>query len=309
MPQTEQLGITELDDPTGFTGVLDKPWGSGVLRIVPVARDCFISMHKLVMNQNIELYEFPGDYACVCSMSEACTRSIPEFEIKQAQPVENILGFSMNKCTISFDIEAGESYDSCCVMILPGALREIGDLYPGNYEQFCDDLRKIGTDEQIHMMRLVLREISNINQHAPGGRLRIRAKAIELLAMVAEAAAGKREAERARNTRSQRDLVARVEGIIQTRLSEKITIDDLARELYVSRNRLCSAFKEETGKGIGEYTRHLKVNRAKDMLAAKSLGVSEIARELGYPRQSSFNAMFKSETGMSPSAWRAQIFN
>lgn len=304
MPQTEQLGIREIPVDFGYSGVLDKPWGSGILEVIPMGSDLLITRHDLLLTETLELTEHPGECACVCTMSRACTRSIPQMRIDRPKANDNILGFAMSESQITFDISAMEPYTSCCLLMLPGIMDDIGDLYPGDYEQLCRDIYSI--DPEAHTPRLtsLLKALSDADTTSVGARLGMRGMVLGIMAEIAISAAAKRQASLAEGTPSQRALVRRAKSLIESRLGSGMTIDSLASELYVGRSKLCSAFKMETGMGIGEFARKLRAERAKEMLLDGGLSVSEIAGLLGYSRQSSFYAMFRSETGMSPTQWR-----
>ena len=81
------------------------------------------------------------------------------------------------------------------------------------------------------------------------------------------------------------------------------SVDELARKLYVSRSRLCDAFKRETGQTVGAYARQLRMERACRLLGDGDHTVSEIAVLLGYPSPSAFCHAFSDFTGMSPRTW------
>ena len=84
------------------------------------------------------------------------------------------------------------------------------------------------------------------------------------------------------------------------------SVDALARRLYVSRSRLCDAFRRETGQTVGAYARQLRMERACRLLEDGDRSVSEIAVLLGYPSLSAFCHAFSDFTGLSPRAWMIQ---
>ena len=84
------------------------------------------------------------------------------------------------------------------------------------------------------------------------------------------------------------------------------SVDALARRLYVSRSRLCDAFRRETGQSVGAYARQLRMERACRLLEDGDRSVSEIAVLLGYPSLSAFCHAFSDFTGMPPRAWMIQ---
>ena len=81
------------------------------------------------------------------------------------------------------------------------------------------------------------------------------------------------------------------------------SVDALARRLYVSRSRLCDAFRRETGQSVGAYARQLRMERACRLLGERAHTVSEVAVLLGYPSPSAFCHAFSDFTGMSPRTW------
>ena len=52
------------------------------------------------------------------------------------------------------------------------------------------------------------------------------------------------------------------------------------------------------------YLRHIRVNRAKDLLVETNFSVMEIAVMVGYSSNSTFTRAFHSITGMTPKAYR-----
>lgn len=101
------------------------------------------------------------------------------------------------------------------------------------------------------------------------------------------------------------ETVRNAQRVIAAHLDENLTLQDIADRVYASRTYLCIAFKQQTGRSVGAYLRACRVERAKELLAGTAAPISEIARAVGYQRQSSFSEAFRKETGTSPSAWRA----
>lgn len=101
------------------------------------------------------------------------------------------------------------------------------------------------------------------------------------------------------------ETVRNAQRVIAAHLDENLTLQDIADRVYASRTYLCIAFKQQTGQSVGAYLRACRVERAKELLADTAAPISEIARTVGYQRQSSFSEAFRKETGASPSEWRA----
>jgi AraC-like DNA-binding protein len=79
----------------------------------------------------------------------------------------------------------------------------------------------------------------------------------------------------------------------------KISIDDVARAVGMSRRAFTRHFHNQTGCTFSQWKRLAAVQRASEMLAEGS-SVTTIAFELRYENPSAFIAMFKALRGLSP---------
>ena len=133
-----------------------------------------------------------------------------------------------------------------------------------------------------------------------GGELALRATVDAMAASLAASRAGG-------TATGEGDLVRRARDAIELAVGSgeaPTGIGELADRLYVSRSRLCAAFKRETGESVGAFGRRLRAERACELLRDRALGVADVAVLLGYPSPSAFDHAFSQATGMSPSAWR-----
>lgn len=104
-------------------------------------------------------------------------------------------------------------------------------------------------------------------------------------------------------------LVRQAIRLIEGNLCSPLTLEAMADSLYVSRTRLCTTFKRETGLSVGEYLQQARMAEAKKMLAGTNDSISSIAAAVGYTRQSSFAERFKCDTGVTPTEWRRNARN
>ena len=80
------------------------------------------------------------------------------------------------------------------------------------------------------------------------------------------------------------------------------TLKQWADRLRVSERALARTFRHELNVTFGQWQRRVRLVAAFERLAAKE-PVTSIALDLGYDSPSAFAAMFKRETGASPSTW------
>ena len=91
---------------------------------------------------------------------------------------------------------------------------------------------------------------------------------------------------------------------MSARFTEHLTAQSIATELYVSRSKLCEAFRRVRGKGVAERLREERMKAARQLLASGTASVAEVARAVGYARASSFDEAFRRESDCSPTEWR-----
>ena len=85
------------------------------------------------------------------------------------------------------------------------------------------------------------------------------------------------------------------------------TVQQVARDLYLSPNYLSDLLRVLTGKSTQEHIHQRLINRAKRSLTATDTPVTEIAYQLGFRHPQSFSKLFRARTGTSPSAFRKII--
>jgi len=101
-------------------------------------------------------------------------------------------------------------------------------------------------------------------------------------------------------------LVTDVANYIQRHLSEPITAENIARELYVSRPYLSRRFIAETGESLTDFILKEKVGEAKRLLRYSDKSLSAIGNYLGFSSQGHFSRVFKRYSGLTPGEYRTK---
>jgi AraC family transcriptional regulator len=96
----------------------------------------------------------------------------------------------------------------------------------------------------------------------------------------------------------------RVLACIDARLSERIHVGDLAREANMSVFHFSRMFKRATGHSPHQYVTLRRIERARHLLAATSLPIAQIARQVGFRTQPHFTGVFAQHAGSTPKAYR-----
>jgi AraC-like DNA-binding protein len=84
------------------------------------------------------------------------------------------------------------------------------------------------------------------------------------------------------------------------------TVDDLAREVALSRSALAERFAALVGEPPMQYLMRWRLALAAQTLRESNRAISRVAEESGYESESAFNRAFKREFEMPPAAWRRQ---
>ena len=104
-----------------------------------------------------------------------------------------------------------------------------------------------------------------------------------------------------RHTRIANDIMY----YIYTHIETHIDIDELSRDLEVSRFHMHRIFKEAFGKNIYESIKSIRLQKAANLLLTnRHATISEVAALCGYSSHSSFIKAFRDRFGKSPRVWR-----
>jgi len=97
--------------------------------------------------------------------------------------------------------------------------------------------------------------------------------------------------------------IARVRQIIEERFDRPICLDELSREVELSKFHLLRLFRLEIGTTPHAYQLHLRVSRARELLDA-GVSAAEVALSCGFADQPHFTRSFKRIVGLTPAAFR-----
>jgi AraC-like DNA-binding protein len=85
--------------------------------------------------------------------------------------------------------------------------------------------------------------------------------------------------------------------------------DYLSEKLHSDYSALSKLFSEVVGKTIERYYIEQRVERVKELIKYDQLSLTQIANEMNYSSVAYLSSQFKSVTGMTPSAFKAQKEN
>ena len=92
--------------------------------------------------------------------------------------------------------------------------------------------------------------------------------------------------------------------LMQENYSEELQMDDLAREVGLSRPHFFKLFKKQMGITPNLYLNTLRSEHAITELMTTEKTITDIGHDLGFSSQASFTRFFASNVGIPPSEYR-----
>jgi AraC-like DNA-binding protein len=100
--------------------------------------------------------------------------------------------------------------------------------------------------------------------------------------------------------------VARARALLDERLTETVTLDELAAHARLDKFRLCRAFRDEIGLPPHAYVTHRRVSRAQELLT-RGFSQADVALRVGLYDQSQLHRHFKRILGVTPGAFARAV--
>jgi len=95
-----------------------------------------------------------------------------------------------------------------------------------------------------------------------------------------------------------------IKEYIEQHYNEPVSLDDIARLVYLSPSYISTAFKLQVGVSFSAYLIQVRLDKAKELLKDTVLNISEIAQQVGYTDVKHFSKLFKKIAGINPIEYR-----
>ena len=98
--------------------------------------------------------------------------------------------------------------------------------------------------------------------------------------------------------------ILNIQQYIDANFQKDISINELAKEAYISHTSFINSFKKLTGYSPKHYLLMCRLAEAKSFLSNTDYSISEIARKVGFKDSNSFIRFFRQELGLTPGEYR-----
>ena len=102
-------------------------------------------------------------------------------------------------------------------------------------------------------------------------------------------------------------LIRRAKTYIEAHYREKISLDEIASVIGISRYYFSTLFKQAAGTNFSTYLNEIRVNKAKELLRNTNMTVGQVYDQVGFNDQQYFCKTFKKYTGMTVTEYREQF--
>lgn len=99
--------------------------------------------------------------------------------------------------------------------------------------------------------------------------------------------------------------ISRAISHIRQNYASKITLEDTAKMVYLSRSYFSKLFAEETGVAFSNYVIGVRIEKSKPLLLDGDFKLADVAGMVGFADQSYFTKCFRKQVGVSPGKYRS----
>lgn len=98
--------------------------------------------------------------------------------------------------------------------------------------------------------------------------------------------------------------IQEIVNYIDQHYMQRIVMEDIAKEVHLSKTYISALFKKETGEKFSEYLQRIRLERACGLLKTSKFTIGEIAIKTGFSDAAHFSHVFKERYQMSPIEYR-----
>lgn len=106
---------------------------------------------------------------------------------------------------------------------------------------------------------------------------------------------------------SQNNILKSAKDYIYNNYNKKLTIDDIAEDIYISKYYLSHIFKDNLNMTINEYITRVRIEKAVELMQRRDLSMNDIMNKIGFSSQSHFTKTFKKIMGVTPGNYRKKF--
>ena len=105
-------------------------------------------------------------------------------------------------------------------------------------------------------------------------------------------------------TKRDKEFIDAIIGVVEKNLDNtELEIEDIARDLGMSRSKLYSKIHSLTGQPVGDFVRKIRLKTASKIIVCEDVSITQVMERVGIQSQSYFTRAFKKEFGKTPTQY------
>lgn len=213
--------------------------------------------------------------------------------------------------------EGGGRYERYVLHVPVSTLNALSTPKTDLYQRVVESSRMVELGENYETLLSLLRRLDRSQEEAADGAFGADIRQMNLLGefLVEALSAAPRTAGAVAMKAEQRVMPASREGtlridqvlsFLQEHMAEKLTLDQIAAEFYISKYYLSHCFKAATGFSVGQYLINTRILEARRMLQDGGR-VAQVGEAVGFHSNEHFIRTFTKLTGISPKQYARQF--
>ena len=98
--------------------------------------------------------------------------------------------------------------------------------------------------------------------------------------------------------------VSKARDYVRSHYQEKLSVESIAEQVFLSPNYFSMLFKKETGLNFSDYVTQVRLEAAKQLLMDPQYTIAQVGTAVGYPDPRYFSKLFKKVIGIKPHEYR-----
>lgn len=174
----------------------------------------------------------------------------------------------------------------------------------GGHILHCNAELKQDLNQLVQMM------ISETQSKQSGQYYMVKAYLVQMLLLIVRQIRGEKKQENQGYVFESRNIgyvVKRIIAYMNENYNSRISLDQIAKNMYLSPVYISKIFKEETGESPIKYLIQIRLEKAKEMLMSEECGnIKDVAAMVGYDDVYYFSKLFKKYYGIAPAYYKRQ---
>ncbi len=307
-PTLAIAGFEEIERPEGFCPLWrsyhsDGGNSRGDFHILAPSDRWQIAIHDFTLVQDA-LMEFKlPEYLSVAWYDSI---SGEEFSPYRKLRAKSIWGFYSGEGGWRGLVHGGVPVRSVSVEVMPQMSKEyLEQEYGGQFERVRDAFASLNDSDDFPELRAVLSRLWPRPGDEQRSQLYYEGKVFEAMGLIVERTKGRPSQAHRTVSSEDRDRILNVASFIDDHCASTLKLTDLARAACMSTTKFKGCFKAVTGSTVTAYVQSRRISQAEQLLRQPDLSIEQVARTVGYTCASRFAELFRRETGLLPSEYRA----